>query len=124
MANPNPVITHQPITIGTRPDPCPDTSYLEQEGFEDRLRQAENGLFGFIGVLASCEFTITLAGQPSIVHTFESPGVWGVETDSDPAYIQQLYQNEHELLTACSRPSAVKAPHTQPAPPSRSSIAL
>ncbi len=98
MANPNPVITHQPITMQTRPDPCPDTSYLEQEGFEDRLRQAENGLFGFIGVLASCEITITLAGESSIVHTFESPGVWGVETDADPAYIQQLYQSERELL--------------------------
>ena len=33
------MIRHEEIAMETLPDPCPDTSYLEQEGFEERLRQ-------------------------------------------------------------------------------------
>ena len=32
------------------PDDCPDTSYLEQEGYADRLEQYRQGAFDFIGV--------------------------------------------------------------------------
>ena len=52
------MIRREEIVMETLPDPCPDTSYLEQEGFEERLRQSENGDFGFMGIRASCTLHI------------------------------------------------------------------
>ena len=93
------MIVHEEIVMETLPDPCPDTSYLEQEGFEERLRQAQNGDFGFMGIRASCTVLIGI-GQSDhvIVHRFDSPGVWGVETDSDPAHVQELFEDERSIL--------------------------
>ncbi len=95
------MIQHEEIVMETLPDPCPDTSYLEQEGFEDRLRQAENGDFGFMGIRASCILLIGI-GQTDhlIIQRFESPGVWAVETDSDPTHVQQLFEDERSILLA------------------------
>ncbi len=93
------MIRHEDIVMETLPDPCPDTSYLEQEGFEERLRQANNGDFGFMGIRASCTLLIGI-GQAGhvILHRFKSPGIWGVETDSDPSYVQELFENERSIL--------------------------
>ena len=95
------MISHEEIVMETLPDPCPDTSYLEQEGCEDRLRQAENGDFGFMGIHASCTLLIGI-GQADhvILHRFKSPGIWGVETDSSPEHIQMLFKDERSILLA------------------------
>ena len=95
------MITHEEIVIETMPDPCPDTSYLEQEGFEDRLRQAENGVFGFMGVMATCTLMIGIGQSDHVIlHRLKSPGIWGVETDSDPSHVQELFENERAILLA------------------------
>ena len=95
------MIRREEIEMETLPDPCPDTSCLEQEGFEERLRQAENGVFGFMGIRASCTLHIGI-GQPGhvILHRFSSPGVWGVETDSSPEHIRMLFEDERAVLLA------------------------
>jgi len=36
-------------------DPFPDTSYLENPGFEDRYQQYQNGDFSFIGIRVEAE---------------------------------------------------------------------
>lgn len=95
------MITHEEIVMETLPDPCPDTSYLQQEGFEDRLRQADNGHFSFMGIRASCTLHIGIVQAGHVIlHRFESPGVWGVETDSSPEHIQQLFEDERAVLLA------------------------
>ena len=95
------MIRHEEIEMETLPDPCPDTSYLEQEGFEERLRQADNGDLGFMGVRASCTLHIGI-GQDGhvILHRLKSPGVWGVETDSSPEHIKMLFEDERAVLLA------------------------
>lgn len=92
------------ITISRRdfqrrlvPDDCPDTSYLEQEGFEDRLAEYRQGDFGFIGVRAAVELPIPY-GADRILVTIESPGLWGVESDSDEDYLDSIFQEECETL--------------------------
>ena len=94
------MIQHEEIVMETLVDPCPDTSYLDQEGFEERLRQAENGDFGFMGIRASCMLLIRIGQDDNniILHRFKSPGIWGVETDSDPIHVQQLFEDEREIL--------------------------
>jgi len=79
------------------PDDCPDTSYLEQEGFEDRLAQYHQGHFDFVGVCAAVELPIPY-GADRILITIESPGLWGVESDSDEDYLDSVFQEECDTL--------------------------
>ena len=95
------MIVHEEITMETLPDPCPDTSYLQQEGYEERLRQAEDGIFSFIGVRASCTVYIGIGHKGhTIVHRIDSPGIWNVESDSNDSHIQELFENERSILLA------------------------
>ncbi|MDE0166376.1 MAG: hypothetical protein OXL36_14885 [Bryobacterales bacterium] len=95
------MIRREEIEMETLPDPCPDTSYLEQEGFEERLRQLQDGRFSFMGIRASCTLHIGI-GQAGhvILHRFKSPGVWNVETDSSSEHIRMLFEDERAVLLA------------------------
>lgn len=67
----------------------PDTSYLEQEGFEDRLRQYNDGHFAYIGIRAVAEVTYQEANY-QCVQRFTSAGLWGIEDDSDRDYLDEI----------------------------------
>lgn len=75
------------------PDEYGDASYLEQEGFEDRLAEYRSGAFGFLGVQAVCELYIP-QGTCYIVNELRSPGLWGIETDSDDSYLAEVGAEE------------------------------
>ena len=93
------MITHDEIVMETLPDHCPDTSYLEQEGCEERLRQYRDGCFGFIGIRASCTLQIgTRDPNTVILHSFKSPGLWCIESDSEPNYLKEIFNNEKSIL--------------------------
>lgn len=79
------------------PDEDPDTSYLEQEGFEDRMRQYENGLFSFVGVRAVAHIEVP-CGSAWIMSTIKSPGLWGIEDDSSEAYFNDVFEEEKRTL--------------------------
>ena len=83
-------------------DSDPDTSYLEQDGFEDRLRQYRNGLFDYIGIRAHAESGIPQNPAKNaktdsgvyIVQNISSGGLWGIESDSDRAYLETIEVDE------------------------------
>jgi hypothetical protein len=79
------------------PDDSPDTSYLEQEGFEDRLAQYRRGDFDYVGGRAAVELPIPY-GKDRILVKIESPGLWGVESDSDENYLDTIFQEEIDTL--------------------------
>jgi hypothetical protein len=79
------------------PDDCPDVSYLEQAGFEDRLAQYRQGAFDLVGVRASVELPIPY-GKDRILAKIESPGLWGIESDSDEDYFDSVFQEEADIL--------------------------
>ena len=79
------------------PDDCPDASYLEQEGFEDRLQQYRHGGFDYVGVRATVEVPIPY-GKDRILVKIESPGLWGIESDSGEDYLQSVFQEETDIL--------------------------
>jgi len=92
------------ITISKRdfyrrlvPDDSPDTSYLEQEGFEDRLQQYRQGHFDYVGLRAAVELPIPY-GADRILVKVESPGLWGVESDSDEDYLDSVFREECDTL--------------------------
>lgn len=67
----------------------PDPSYLEQEGFEDRLKAYRNGQFYFIGVRVLADIQIG-----NIIQTISSGGLWGIEDDSEESYLKEVEQEE------------------------------
>src|SRR5574340_1275649 len=93
------------ITIRAVPDEDPDTSYLEQEGFEDALASYNRGDFGFVGVYAEAEVRReNVKGGYSSMHRIRTPGIWGIETDSEDSYFREVGEDEldelKEILTS------------------------
>ena len=76
-------------------DPEPDTSYLEQDEFEDRLEAYKRGEFSFIGARAEAEVIIEETTQ-----TLRSGGLYGIESDSEDEYIDEIAAQEWAALRA------------------------
>lgn len=85
------------IAIERLYDSDPDTSYLEQEGFEDRLDQYKRDVFSFIGIRAVAEISITCETSNTIQH-ITSGGLWGIESDSPEKYLKEIEQTELDEL--------------------------
>ena len=77
------------ICIDRLIDTDPDPSYLEQEGFEDRLAEYRSGDFGFIGIRAIARVCVN-----GIIQTLHSGGLWGIEDDSSEQYLCEIEQEE------------------------------
>ncbi len=81
------------IRVLVLPDNDADTSYLEQEGFEDRLAQYQNGDFTFVGIRVEAEVEIDGAMQ-----TLTSAGLWGIESDSEESFLKETAGEEWAQL--------------------------
>ncbi len=75
------------------PDQDADTSYLEQEGFEERLAEYEDGAFGFIGIAAQIQVPVK-----GVIQTIQSAGLWGIESDSGQKYLEEVFEEESDQL--------------------------
>lgn len=85
------------LKIVETPDECPDTSYLEQDGFEDQLEEYRNDAFYFIGIRARAEIPIPI-GAHQIFQTISSGGLWGIESDSGREYMKEVAVEEMDTL--------------------------
>jgi hypothetical protein len=81
------------VKVLVLPDEDPDTSFLDQEDFEDRRKEFERGDFSFVGVRAEAEIVVD-----GIVQTITSGGLWGVESDAGDEYIQSVAAEEYADL--------------------------
>lgn len=81
------------VEIRVVTDQNPDTSYLEQEGFEDRLKQFERGDFNFVGVQAVAEVSIG-----GVIQEITSGGLWGIESDSGEKHFRSVGKEEYAQL--------------------------
>ena len=86
------------------PDPHTDLSWLEPdanpadaEANAVRLAAYRAGEWHCIGIRARAAFLIDL-GQAALVQTVESPGLWGIESDGDPEYLDRVFAEEAETL--------------------------
>lgn len=87
----------QRIWIEVVPDLSPDASYLEQEGWEDRLEQYRSGQFFHVGVRVCAEILIPVNNQ-LIGQVVKSPGLWGIEDDSSEGYLRDVASDELSTL--------------------------
>ena len=86
------------------PDPHPDLSWLDPdanpanaEANAERLAAYRAGEWHCIGIKARAMFLIDL-GHRGLIQTVESPGLWGIESDSDPEYLDQVFAEEAQTL--------------------------
>jgi hypothetical protein len=75
-----------------------DPQYHEQD--QARLKAWRNGEWRFVGIRAKATIKIPHGSNPEcwIASDLSSPGLWGVESDSDDEYFQQVYQDERDEL--------------------------
>ena len=78
-------------------DPIPDHSWLEQEGFEDRLAAYKRGEFHLVGVQAKVELRVPY-GADFICVSLSPPGVWGIESDAGEEYFDEVFKQECDVL--------------------------
>ena len=90
------------IKINILPDQMADASYLDQEDFKDRKVEYERGGFGFVGVQAEAEIQVPFGAQWSdnkwTIHHISSPGLWGIESDMDNEYLEEVAREEVDQL--------------------------
>jgi hypothetical protein len=74
-------------------DPEPDTSYLDQDEFEDRRAEYERGKFNFVYAHAQAEVVIE-----GVTQVLESGGLAGIESDSEQEYLDEIAAEEWKTL--------------------------
>ena len=93
------------VRVVVEHDPDPDISYLEQDEFDERLKAYQDGEFAFVGVRAEADVVIG-----GVVQTLTSGGLWGIESDSDREYIEEVageeYSELRKILTEVGVPTA------------------
>lgn len=68
-----------------------DPDYAEEDA--DRLRTFQRGDWSFIGVRAVARCFIVQNGVGTYVN-LESPGLWGIESESNSDYLDDVYAEE------------------------------
>jgi hypothetical protein len=98
--------TGAPLTVARRDfrrlehiDEYPDLSWLEDAAGRERLDAFREGCWHMIGIQAGASFLIPLGGH-LVSQSVTSPGLWGIESDSDEAYLDAVYAEECANLAA------------------------
>jgi hypothetical protein len=75
-----------------------DPDYRRQD--EDRLAAWRIGEWHFVGIRARAKIDIPYGSNPQCWITAEllSPGLWGIESDSGDAYLQEVSREERNIL--------------------------
>ncbi len=75
-------------------DECADVSWLDDDR---RLAAFHDGTWHMIGIQAAATFLIPLGGH-FVMQTMSSPGLWGIESDSGEAYLDEVFTKECQNL--------------------------
>ena len=86
------------------PDPYPDLSWLDPDANPanakanaERLAAYRAGEWYCVGIKARATFLIDL-GHGGLIQTVDSPGLWGIESDSDPEYLDEVFSEQAQML--------------------------
>lgn len=81
-------------------DPDPDTSYLDQEDFEEHKAAYERGAFSFVGLWAEVEVWAPVGGGTRVRQVVRSGGLWGIEYrgSEDDGYLADVFADEKAQL--------------------------
>ncbi len=88
-----PPVALQAVRVIFEEDLDPDVSYLDQDEFADRRSEHKRGEFHFVGVRVEADVLIADTTQ-----TLMSPGVSGIESDTDEEDLDRLVDEEWKAL--------------------------
>ena len=75
----------------------PDKKFEEEHAkAKQRMADYEHGVWGYVGVRAQARCLIVKDGTGTLIN-LESPGVWGIESDSGD-YLDEVYADEVLIL--------------------------
>ncbi len=77
-----------------RTDDYPETSYLDQDEFEERKAEYERGEFHFEGCYAAAQVAYAIGGGSYRLEDFQSGGLWGIESDSGDDHRREVAAEE------------------------------
>ena len=77
-----------------------DPDYRDQD--DTRLAAWRQDEWHFVGICARATIKIPYGVNPQcwITAELQSPGLWGIESDSGDDYFREVYQEERDVLTA------------------------
>ena len=81
----------------------------------ERMEELNNGYFHFVGVRAEAQIAIDTATRGvATLQTVSSPGLWGIESDSENSYLNEVEQDElsnlrHDLVALGFSKRAISA---------------
>ena len=91
-------------------DQHPDLSYLEPDADPvhaaanaERLQAYGRGEWHFIAIRAQAKFMIPMGEQAAVIQSVESPGLYGIESDSSPEHRDEIFKAEKANLCAMLR---------------------
>ncbi len=79
-------------------DEYPDASWLRDKAQRERLKAFNEGAWHLIGVQAAATFLIP-HGDHFVAQTVKSPGLFGIESDSDDDYLDEVFAEECASLS-------------------------
>jgi len=99
------------ITIKTAVDQYPDLSYLDADNDPDyaaenaaRLASYHDGDWHCVGIWLEAQCSYSIGGKDRRLETFQSGGLWGIESDSDKSYFAEVAREElSDLRSHCLR---------------------
>jgi len=88
--------------------PCTAEEFAEHErNAKQRMVDYESGQWGYVGVRARALCFVVRNGV-GVHMSLESPGLWGIESDSGDEYLQSVYNDEiatlKDLIAAMTNP--------------------
>ena len=93
------IVSRQDFKRVIASDEYSDISWLNEIEDGKRLQAYYQGDWHMIGVQAKAYFLIPLDGH-HVVQTLSSPGLWGIESDSDEDYLDDVYAAECAQLSS------------------------
>jgi len=74
--------------------------YARQQRYADfrRMESLQRGDFDFIGIIAKCEVKYSIGNNNYRLEHFTSGGLWGIESDSEQKYIDDIEREQLQDL--------------------------
>ena len=86
------------VAVRVEVDSDPDTSYLDEPNFLERLESYRSGSWTFVGVTA-----VALIRTGDVTQRVTSGGLWGIESDSGSDYLESVGAGELDSLVEILR---------------------
>jgi len=93
---------------GFWPSLDPDApGYVPPHAYDSEMEKAQarhdayvRGVWHMVGVIARAVVSVPIGGGSFATYTLESPGLWGVESDSGEEYLNEIFEEEKRALLA------------------------